>query len=633
MIRRQFDQDYNSGAEGEKNVKLLFLVILLVILFCVYAFKLLSIQVINGEKYRTQSKNISSRITTIPAQRGEIFDRNANMPLVVNTESFAVSITPGEIPSGRYDNVASKLAQIMGIKKTDIDAKIPKNYRRSFTARTIKSNVPFSIISNIAENKNDLPGVSWESTPIRNYVESGSLSHIIGYVGDISEEEYTQMYNRGYDKRRQVGKTGIEKQYDHLLQGIPGQESRTVDVRGRVLSDAPVVTEPQMGKNLVLTIDTRIQELVEKTLGERVGASVVLKPSTGEVLAMVSYPFYDTNLFNRDTASEEYAALRNDKNNPFLNRAVMTSYAPASTFKIVMSTALLQEKTFPSGKKIECNGRIFYGGHTYHCHQLWGHGWLDLKEALAESCDVYYYTVGRDSLGIEKIAEYARKFGLGQSAEIDLPSQAKGLVPTPVWKERTRHSKWVGGDTISVSIGQGDLTATPLQLADMIAMVSNKGTVYKPHLLKEVRDPVTNEVIQETKPEVLHHPEDIDEEVWTEMQEYLHYTATNGSAKFPMTLLNVPIACKTGTGEVDKYKNSKENHWHSWLVAYAPYDAPPEERICIATIVEAVNKWEWWAPYATCIIFQGIFEDQTYEEAFDALKLGRYLGQPAVRRD
>lgn len=628
MYRKQDD-----NSQIEKNFKLLVLICLLGVFFLIYVLKLLSIQLINGENYRRQSKRISSVTKTLPAQRGEIFDRNANMPLVVNTESFAVSVTPGEIPSDRYDSVTSKLSQIIGVKKPDIDAKIPQSIRRSFQSVTVRSNVPFSVISNIAENKNDLPGVSWESKPIRNYVESGSLSHIIGYVGDISDEEYTQMYNRGYDKQRQIGKTGIEKQYDHLLQGVPGRESRTIDVRGRILNEAPIVEEPQMGKNLVLTIDTRIQELVEKTLGQRVGASVVLRPSTGEVLAMVSYPFYDTNLFNRDTAAEEYNALRNDANNPFLNRAVMTAYPPASTFKIVMSTALLQEKAFPPQQKIECSGRIFYGGHTYHCHQKWGHGWLDLRGALAESCDVYYYTVGRDSLGIEKIAEYARKFGLGQSAQIDLPSQSSGLVPTPVWKERTRHTKWVGGDTISVSIGQGDLTATPLQLANMIAMVSNKGIVYKPHLLKEVRDPVTNEIVEEIKPTVLHHPEDIDEEVWVEMQQNLHYTATDGSAKFPLELLKTQIACKTGTGEVDKYKNSKENHWHSWLVAYAPYDAPPEERICIATIVEAVNTWEWWAPYATCIILQGIFENQTYEEAYEELKLGRYLGQPATRRD
>lgn len=624
----------NSPANNEiqKHIKLLILAVILVLLFLLYSFRLFSMQILNGSKYRMQSKNISSRTVILPASRGEIFDRYANLPLVVNTESFAVVVSPAEIPSSRYDSVTAKLAQYLGIKKADIDQKLKKS-KKSYQSIVVKTNVPFNVISNIAENKLDLPGVSWESKPIRNYVDSGSLSHIIGYVGDINEEEHTQMFNQGYSRNSIVGKTGIEKQYDSLLQGIEGYESNIVDVRGRIISEKPEVVEPQMGKNLVLTIDSRIQELVEKTLGERIGASVVLKPSTGEVLAMVSYPYYDTNLFNRDTAAEEYSALRNDVNNPFLNRAVMTAYPPASTFKIIMTTALLQEKSFPASQKIECSGRIHYGGHTYHCHQRWGHGWLDLKGALAESCDVYYYTVGRDSLGIDKIAEYAKKFGLGQSAQIDLPSQATGLVPTPVWKERTRHSKWVGGDTISVSIGQGDLTATPLQLANMIAMVSNKGTVYKPHLLKEIRNPVTNEVEEEIQPKVLLQPDDILPEVWDELQVDLHYTATDGSAKFPLELLKTQIACKTGTGEVDKYKNSEENHWHSWLVAYAPYDAPPEERICIATIVEAVNKWEWWAPYATCIILQGIFENQTYEEAFNALKLYRYLDTPATRRD
>ena len=628
---------FNENEENNPDItkKLLILFLIIILLFSIYVFKLFSMQILNGDKYRNQSAKISRKTKTIPAHRGEIFDRNANLPLVVNTESYAITLTPGEIPKGHYDSVAQRLSKFLGIKKTDIDNKLKKAKvsDRSFTAVTIKSNVSFSVVSNIAENINDLPGVSWESKPIRNYLGTGSLSHIIGYVGDITEDEHTQMYNYGYDRQRQIGKTGIEKQYEHLLQGIPGQERQTIDVRGRIISETPEIDPPQSGKNLVLTIDSRIQELVEKTLGERIGASVVLKPSTGEVLAMVSYPFYDANLFNRETASEEYEALNRDENKPFLNRAVMTTYPPASTFKIVMTTALLQEKTFSPKQKIECTGRILYGGRAYHCWVKYGQGWMDLKEALAQSCDVYYYTIGRDYLGIEKIAQYAEKFGLGHSAQIDLPTQASGLVPTPTWKERTRHSKWVGGDTISASIGQGDLTATPLQLADMIAMVSNSGVIYKPHLLKEVRDPITNEIIEEIQPEVLLKPEGIDEDVWLELQTYLRYTATDGSAKFPMELLSVPVACKTGTGEVDKYKNSEESHWHSWLVAYAPSDAPPEERICIATIVEAVNKWEWWAPYATCIIMQGIFENQTYEEAYDALHMERYLGRPEVRRD
>jgi len=271
-----------------------------------------------------------------------------------------------------------------------------------------------------------------------------------------------------------------------------------------------------------------------------------------------------------------------------------------------------------------------YGGRVFHCHiHSPGHGWLDLKNALAQSCDIYYWTVGRDYLGIEKISSYAKEFGLGQITQIDLPSQVAGLVPTAEWKEKRYHEKWLGGDTMSCSIGQGYLEATPLHLANMIAMVSNEGVIYKPHLLKEVRDSVTNQVISEVKPEILTEST-IDKKVWLEVQEALRYTVTDGTPQYPMHNKLVKIACKTGTAEVDQYKSL--NQWHSWLVAYAPYDAPPEERVCVATIVEAVNKWEWWAPYCTNIIIQGIFAHQTYSEAIKELGF-EYLNKNVGRRE
>lgn len=610
--------DFFSGApySGNKNRKLFFISVLLLILFALYFYRLYFLQVINGKEYRSQSKTISSQVTVIPAQRGEIFDRNAKLPMVINTDSFAVELTPGEIPHGLYDTVASKLASLLGISKFEIDRKVPKNSRKSFTSFEIRSNVPFSVISNIAENKTDFPGVSWASKPIRNYVETGSLIHILGYVGDITKEEMNLMYNQGYTRNSIVGKTGIERQYDALLQGIPGRESRTVDARGRIISDTPIIEPPQMGKNLILTIDTSIQVLAEKTLGNRVGAVVVLRPSDGEILAMVSYPFFDPNKFNTDDAAKYYKTLTSDETNrPLVNRAVNAVYPPASTFKIVMSAAMLQENAFPSGKKIECRGKLLYGNRTFHCHiHEPGHGWLDMKNALAQSCDVYFWTIGRDYLGINKIAEYAKEFGFGQSAQIDLPSQQTGFVPTTEWKERKYHEKWLGGDTMSASIGQGYMLATPLQLADMTAMVANSGVIYKPHFLKEVRDPVTNEILQKPEREVL-IKSDIDSEIWKELQEAMRYTISDGTPQYPMHNKLVKAAGKTGTAEVAPYKTS----WHSWMVAYAPYDAPPEEQVVVAVVVEACNKWEWWAPYATNIILQGIFAGQTYEEAVNTL--------------
>ncbi len=535
--------------------------------------------------------------------------------MVINTDSFAVEVIPGEIPRDYYDTVLAKLAEYLSVKKSDIDDLIPQNVRRSFNRITVKTNVPFKTISNIAENINDLPGVTWISKPMRNYIETGSFSHILGYVGDITREEYALMYNKGYSRASVVGKTGIERQYDALLQGKDGVEQRTVDVRGRILSEAPTIIPPTSGKKLVLTIDTDIQKLAEKALGKRIGAMVVLKPSTGEILAMVSYPYFDSNLFNNENAAEEYSKLTQDEFNPLLNRAVNAQYPPASTFKIVMTAALLNEKAFPSYEKIECKGEVEYGGRVYHCWVLKpGHGYVDLKNALAKSCDIYYWQVGRENLGIQKIAQYAKMFGYGASAQVDLPSQSKGFIPSPEWKERRYHERWLGGDTMAVSIGQGYTTATPLQVANVMAMVANEGKIYKPHLLKEVRDPVTDEVIQTVEPEVLHST-NFEPALWKELQDDLRWTVTNGSAKHSLFNKVVKIAAKTGTAEVTGYKDS----WHSWLLAYAPYDGPIEDRIVVATIVEAANKYSWWAPYATNITMQGIFAGQTYEESVEAL--------------
>ena len=618
-----------SDKKFTKNTRLLIIQIIIASLFFIYVYTLFSLQVLKGNEYRSQSKTISSQVKIIPADRGEIFDRNAMLPMVINSDSFAVELTPGEIPKNYYDTVTSKLAALLEISKFDIDKKIPPSMRNSYSSIQIKANVPFEIISNIAENKTDLPGVSWISKPIRNYVEQGSISHVVGYVGDITQDELNRLYNKGYTKNSIIGKTGIESQYDEFLQGTPGRESKTVDVRGKIISDAPIIQPPKMGNNLVLTIDSTIQKLAEQTLGNRVGAIVVLKPSNGEVLAMVSYPYFDPNIFNTEQAGEYLQKLSSDEQGrPLINRAVNAVYPPASTFKIVMSTAMLQENAFPNDKKIECKGRMAYGNRIFHCHiKTPGHGWLDLKNAFAQSCDVYYWIIGRDYLGINKIASYAREFGFGQSAQIDLPSQQIGFVPTAEWKERRYHEKWLGGDTMSASIGQGYLLATPLQLADMVCMVTNSGVVYKPHLLKEVRDPVTSEVLIETKPEIL-LKSDIDKSVWKEMQETMRYMITDGTAQYPMNNKIVKAAGKTGTAEVAPYKTS----WHSWMVCYAPYDAPVEDQVVVATIVEACNPWEWWAPYATNIILQGIFAKQTYEEAVQSLGFN-YLMKNRVRQE
>lgn len=605
------------------NKRLKFFSIFVFCILIIYLFRLFSMQIIQGAQFRKQSQTISRRSERIPAQRGEIFDRNANIPMVLNTNTFAVLVTPGEIPKTVFSTVITRLANILQIPVAEIEKKLPVK-RSSFQSVEIRSNIPYEVITSLAENIDELPGVSWHSKPVRNYVETRSFSHILGYVGDITKEELKTFYNKGYTANTSIGKAGIEKYYDEWLRGEDGSEYRTVDAKGRLIENSTTVIPPKMGNNLILTIDRKIQELAEDALGNRIGAAVVLKPATGEILALVSYPYFDPNLFLNDSGNEMYAQLLHDSRNPLLNRAVNASYPPASTFKIVMSTAILAEKAFPADKKVQCAGEVDYGDRLFRCHiRRPGHGYLDLRNALAQSCDIYYWTVCRDNLGIDKMIDYIHDFGYGKSAEIDLPSQTEGLVPTPIWKERRFHEKWLGGDTMNMAIGQGFMLASPLQVANMVAMVVNGGVIYKPHLLKEVRASGTNELVLEKKPEILRQS-DISPEVFAQVRSDMRYTITDGTARYPMHNKIVQLAGKTGTAEV-----GLKDHWHSWMAAYGPYNAPAEDAVVVVVMVEAQNTWEWWAPYATNIIFQGIFADQTYEEAVEALGGKRFL--PAVR--
>uniref|UniRef100_A0A7C3E2W0 Penicillin-binding protein 2 n=1 Tax=Gracilinema caldarium TaxID=215591 RepID=A0A7C3E2W0_9SPIR len=610
--------------------RIAFLQILYIVIFALYAIKLFSMQIISGNVYRSKATNIAQRVSIIPAQRGEIFDRNINQPIVLNIDSFAVQITPAEIPKESIPIVFQTVADIIGISKKSIDAKIPSQYYSMYQPVDIAVNVPFESIAKLAEHKSELPGVSWRSNPIRNYVDTGSLAHIIGYVGDITKDELKLLYNKGYQSGDIIGKAGIEKQYDEILRGKNGREIKIVDVRGKKITgiDNTITESPEMGKNLVLTIDRSMQTLAEKALGERMGSVVILKPSTGEILAMVSYPWYDPNLFNKNDASLAYQQLLEDPKKPLLNRAIQSSYPPASTFKVIMSTAILNEKAYPPEKTIECKGEISYGNRVWKCwiHKP-GHGYLNLQQALAQSCDIYFWVTGRDYLGAERIVTYAKDFGFGELTGIDIPGEIAGFVPTPQWKERKFHEKWLAGDTMNMSIGQGYTLVTPLQMANMVAMVVNNGTIYQPHLLKEIRDPVSGAIVKTIKPSVLHQS-DIDKSVFQTVRDNMRSVITEGTARFPMNIKAVQVAGKTGTGEV-----GLSDRWHSWFAAYAPYNSDnPDDQIVVSIIVEASNSWEWWAPYASAIIFQGIFAQQTYEEAVKALGL-QYLMSPRERRE
>ena len=611
---------------GESNTRMKSRIIALgaviSLVFLLLMGQLFYLQLIRGWEFQRRARAVVRREMPIPAQRGEIFDRHYDFPLVVNQDSFAVDLIPGEVPAEMREQLFERIAVALDITVEDIQGKVPPKYYHLYQPIELKGGVGFEIIAYLAEHLGDFPGVTWHNKPIRNYLAMDSLSHVIGYVGDINREEIQVLYNQGYGFTSVLGKSGVEKQYDLLLRGKDGTRYRTVDVREKYLKSKPEEDiPPEPGKNLVLTIDRAIQLLSEKALGPRIGSVVVLKPATGEILSMVSYPTYDANQFFTDKAAREFTRLSLDPTFPFINRAIQSSYPPASTFKVIMSTALIEEEVFPIARTVTCTGEIFYGDRVFRCHSKVGHGAMDLFGGLAQSCDVYFYTVG-DELGIERIVYYSREFGLGQPTGLDLPGETPGFLPTPEWKQRTQAMIWLGGDTLNISIGQGYLLVTPIQMANVVAMIVNEGKVFRPHVLKEVRDPQTGDLIREIEPEIL-RVSPVRKETFHTVKQAMRLVITEGTAKVVLTTDAVELAGKTGTGQA-----GYEDRWHSWFVAYAPFEAEdPEEQVVVVVMVEAENEWEWWAPKAANVIFQGIFADQTYEEAVETLKPWWYIQQ------
>jgi penicillin-binding protein 2 len=604
-----------------------FLEALVLLISVMFAFRLFFLQVVKGKDFRRKAQSVAQRVTSIPSQRGEIYDRNNNVPLVINSDSFAVDVIPASIPSDRRETVMRKLSVFLDIPLEELESRVPRSYYHLYQPIEVKDNLPFEEIVHIAELQDEFPGVTWHEKPMRNYLETGSISHILGYVGDITREELQIRYNQGYKTGDIIGKLGVESQYDELLRGKDGREYKTVDVKGKRIVDAlSRVEKPEPGKNLVLTIDRTIQTLAEKALGERVGSVIVLKPSTGEVLAMVSYPWYSPNLFQTEQGSKEFKRLIEDPNTPLLNRSIQSRYPPASTFKIVMDAAVREEDAYDPALKIDCLGEITYGDRLFRCHiRKPGHGWLDLRGGLTQSCDVYFWTIAKDYLGIERIVEYAKEFAITTPTGIDLPGEVAGFIPTPQWKERRFHEKWLGGDTLNTAIGQGFTLVTPIQVANMVSEVVNAGDVYKPHVLKEVRDPISGALIRSVDRELLYSSR-ISKETFTELRADMRSVVQHGTTSSFLDLKSVQVAGKTGTGEV-----GSTDHWHSWFAAFAPYDfKSPDEAIVVCVLVEAVNPWEWWAPFATAIIYQGIFANMTYEEA--VVKLG-LSGRTAPARE
>ena len=411
---------------GERQQKRRFVVITAIFsgAMGVLTLYLFWLQIVKGGEFTQRARDVSERETPLTAQRGEIFDRQGDDPLVFNVDSFSVDISPGEVPPAQLPALFARLSRALAMPVADIEQKVPPKTWRQFQPIEVKGGVTLQSIAEIAERLEEFRGVSWHNKPIRSYVESGTLAHVVGYVGDITRDELQVLYNKSYAPGTTLGKSGIEKQYDDILRGRDGKRFRIVDVKEKGVTGAEDKIEPPTpGQNVVLTIDRSIQRLAEQALGPRNGSVVVLKPSTGEVLALVSYPSFDPNRFFGSDASTYFTKLTLDPSSPFIDRAIQSAYPPGSTFKVIMTTGIVDDGTIPITQAVLCTGKLEFGDRVFNCWQKTGHGYEDLFGGLAQSCDVYFWTMG-NRLGPDKILAYARDFGVGSLTGIDLPGRS-----------------------------------------------------------------------------------------------------------------------------------------------------------------------------------------------------------------
>ena len=552
-------------------------------MFAGIGLRLYRLQVGQGETWRSLSENNRIRLQRLAATRGLIFDRNGD-PLVDNRASFDVVVVPEDT-----EDLAATIRRVAHFLRTpDLNVKQLVQAARGrppYEGLVIKRDVDYDAVVALETHQLELPGVSLDAGPLRTYPFGPVGSHLFGYVGEVSEAELEK--NPGYRMGDLIGKAGAEKAWETRLRGVPGGQQIEVDALGRKLRVLTRVPQTQ-GHNMVLSVDRRLQLFTEQLMEEHEGSVVVMKPDTGEILAMVSKPTFDPNVFARGIRRDEWRQLTNDKLKPLNNRAIQGQYPPGSTFKIVTAAAALEEGAVTPFTRIFCGGSYAFANRTFRCWKRGGHGSVDLHRALVESCDVYFYQVGV-KIGVDAIAEYSHRFGLGEVTGISLDHEKPGLIPSTEWKRARFNEPWFQGETLSVAIGQGYVLATPLQMANVIATVANGGTRYRPHFVRRI-DNAAGEVVEEIRPEVVGNA-GLRKSTLLQIREALRdvVNAPNGTGK-KAKLPNIDVGGKTGTSQVFKMgKQTKTHHMarhlrdHAWFVAFAPVDAP---EIAIAVLIE-----------------------------------------------
>ncbi len=536
--------------------------------FLVLLIRLWQLQILQGAEFRKISESNRLRVIGIPAPRGIIYDRNG-IPLVKNIPYFCASLIPGEFDE---ENVRG-VARLLGMSDEEVENKLSKNGESPFSPVKLKEGLSLNEVSYIEARRSDFPGLMIEVEVSRGYILGKTGAHLVGYLGKMTPAQSKDPQFRDVPRDAFIGQWGVEKLYDKTLRGIAGQRIIEVDALGReirLLQEKP----PVKGTDLTLSVDIALQEAADKAFEGRTGAMVAIQPDTGEVLGYVSSPSFDPNKFVNGITREEWESLSSDKDLPMLNRAIQSQYPPGSTFKIIMAIAGLETGVINESTRVDCRGGISFGRWHFGCWRKGGHGSVSLHRALVESCDVFFYEVGK-RLGIDKIYEYASRFGLGKMTGIPLGSEKKGLIPNTKWKMEVKKAQWYLGETFVNSIGQGYVLTTPVQMADMMAAVANGGNVYRPSLLKGSRPVLLMKA--GVKPETL-------EAVKAGLRDVVNGpSGTALAAKSGVTT----IGGKTGTAQVVGLRKgsslSEKFRDHAWFVAFAPVEKP---QVAMSVLVE-----------------------------------------------
>jgi len=574
----------------KRHPRIALLQLLVVLCFSILLMQLWKLQIVEGHTFRQQADINRLRVSQVAAPRGIIYDRNHKI-VAANTPSFQISIVPAALPKDDPGRTYLELSGILGMSPADIEDKVKKRKSGDFTPVPIKSDVEREVVLRVEERHLRLPGVIVEPESGRLYPYGPLMSHIVGYMLPITEEELAARQTdkqAGYRAEDKIGAMGIEASYESELRGRPGQKLYEVDATERPINDLRI-DSPDPGHNLTLSIDVDLQKDVEQILRDGMGESqsavaIVMDPRNGQVLALVSVPSYDNNLFSGTVKDSDLQALLNDPRKPMINYAIGGTFPPGSTYKLVTALAALQEGVANEHTEITCNGAL-YIPNQYNpalsqrlpCYGV--HGRQDFVKGLANSCDVYFYTLGGgdptthfQGLGNERLARYAKMFGYGAPTGIDIPGEVGGLVPTDQWKQATWGEPWLQGDTYNMAIGQGFVLATPLQVANLTNAIANGGKLLQPRLVAAISD-------SEDKPLRTVDPVEIRRLPVSPANLDIVKRGMEGVMQNDdVRAVNIPalkVAGKTGTAEFPGPKDAKGiMPTHGWFTAFAPYDDP-----------------------------------------------------------